>query len=150
MAVSLDETDYVYIVYGVHEREQEGDNRTLTYEYALLEFTYTAPSDEPTEAYTAWIGTWSVDDGTNTDTWTITADKNNETYKISGLVGKTSSTFVVAGFLNNYRRIADYIKTCHKVFYLIGTTIFNPRIPPLCCRFTSNSSFSCARTRNIT
>ena len=97
---SLDETDYVYIVYGVHEREQEGGNRTLTYEYALLEFTYTAPSDEPTEAYTAWIGTWSVDDGTNTDTWTITADKNNETYKISGLVGKTSSTFVVAGFLN--------------------------------------------------
>ena len=97
---SLDETDYVYIVYGVHEREQAGGNRPLTYEYALLEFTYTAPSDEPTEAYTAWIGTWSVDDGTNTDTWTITADKNNETYKISGLVGKTSSTFVVAGFLN--------------------------------------------------
>ena len=97
---SLDETDYVYIVYGVHEREQEGGNRTLTYEYALLEFSYTAPSDEPTEAYSAWIGKWSVDDGANTDTWTITADKNNETYSISGLIARTSANFVVAGFLN--------------------------------------------------
>lgn len=97
---SLDETDYVYIVYGVHEREQEDGNRTLTYEYALLEYSYTKPSDEPTEAYAAWIGKWSVADGTNTDTWTISADKNNETYSISGLVGRTSSSFVVAGFLN--------------------------------------------------
>lgn len=97
---SLDETDYVFILYGVREAEQTGGNRILSYQYALLEFTYTAPSDEPTEAYNAWIGTWSVDDGTHTDTWTITADKNNETYKISGLVGLTSSIFVVAGFLN--------------------------------------------------
>ena len=97
---SLDEGDYVYIVYGVYEREQEGGNRTLTYEYALLEYTYTAPSSEPTEAYNAWIGKWSVADGTNTDTWTITADKTNETYSISGLMGKTSTSFVVSGFLN--------------------------------------------------
>ena len=98
---TLEEGDYVYIVYGVHEREQEGENRTLTYEYVLLEFTYTKPSDEPTEAYSAWIGKWSVADGTNTDTWTITADKSNETYKISGLIGRTSTNFVVAGFLND-------------------------------------------------
>ena len=97
---SLDEGDYVYIVYGVYEREQEGGNRTLTYEYALLEYTYTAPSSEPTEAYNAWIGKWSVADGTNTDTWTITADKTNETYSISGLMGRTSTSFVVSGFLN--------------------------------------------------
>ena len=97
---TLDEGDYVYIVYGVYEREQEGGNRTLTYEYALLEYTYTAPSSEPSEAYNAWIGKWSVADGTNTDTWTITADKSNETYSISGLIGRTSTNFVVAGFLN--------------------------------------------------
>ena len=97
---SLDEGDYVYIVYGVYEREQEGGDRTLTYEYALLEYTYTTPSSEPTEAYSAWIGKWSVADGTNTDTWTITADKSNETYNISGLIGRTSTSFVVSGFLN--------------------------------------------------
>ena len=84
----------------MYEREQEGGNRTLTYEYALLEYTYTAPSSEPTEAYNAWIGKWSVADGTNTDTWTITADKTNETYSISGLMGRTSTSFVVSGFLN--------------------------------------------------
>ena len=98
---SLDETDYVYIVYGVREPEQTGGNRILTYEYALLEYTYTAPSDEPTDAYNAWLGQWSVADGTNTDTWTIAADKNNETYSITGLVGRASSTFAVAGVFND-------------------------------------------------
>ena len=97
---SLDETDYVYIVYGVHERENEDSDRTFTYEYALLEYTYTKPSDEPTEAYLAWIGQWNVADETNTDTWTISANQNNETYSISGLIGKTSSTFVVEGLFN--------------------------------------------------
>ena len=91
---SLDETDYVYIVYGVHEREQEGENRTLTYEYAMLEYTYTKPSDAPTEAYSAWLGKWEVTESSGetpyTDTWTITAKTNNASYTITGLVKRTS------------------------------------------------------------
>lgn len=101
---SLDETDYVYIVYGVIEREQEGGNRTLTYDYALLEYTYTKPSDEPTAAYSAWIGKWSVTDNSatpKTETWTISAKKNNETYTISGVVGKTSSDFDIEGWIDD-------------------------------------------------
>ena len=97
---SLDEGDYVYIVYGVHEREQEGGNRTLTYEYALLEYTYTKPSDEPTAAYNAWLGKWSVTDESKTDTWTISAKENNGSYNISGLIGRTTDAFVVVGLFN--------------------------------------------------
>ena len=97
---SLDETDYVYIVYGVLEREQEGANRTLTYEYALLEYTYTKPSDEPTAAYSAWIGKWSVTDESKTDTWTISAKNNNASYNISGLIGRTTDEYVVLGLFN--------------------------------------------------
>ena len=97
---SLDETDYVYIVYGVNERTEEGADRTFTYEYCLLEYTYTKPSDEPTEAYLAWIGQWSVDDGTNTDTWTISAKENNVSYSIVGLIGKTSASYTVTGTFN--------------------------------------------------
>ncbi|MBQ6175950.1 MAG: hypothetical protein IJK29_01995 [Bacteroidales bacterium] len=91
---SLDETDYVYIVYGVREAEQTGGNRILTYEYALLEYTYVKPSDEPTEAYSAWIGKWTVTESSGdapfTDTWTISAKSNNASYKITGLVKRTS------------------------------------------------------------
>ncbi len=91
---SLDETDYVYIVYGVREAEQTGGNRILTYEYALLEYTYVKPSDEPTEAYSAWIGKWTVTESSGdapfTDTWTISAKNNNASYKITGLVKRTS------------------------------------------------------------
>ena len=94
---SLEETDYVYLIYGVHERTEEGADRTFTYEYCLLEFTYTKPSDEPTEAYQAWIGKWSVEDGTNTDTWTISANKNNASYNIVGLCGRASSYFTISG-----------------------------------------------------
>lgn len=97
---SLDETDYVYIVYGVHEREEEGGDRTLTYEYALLEYTYTKPSDEPSDAYNAWLGKWSVTESSGdapfTDTWTISAKKNNVSYTITGLVKRTS--WEVTGF----------------------------------------------------
>ena len=97
---SLDETDYVYIVYGVLEREEEGGNRTLTYEYALLEYTYTKPSDEPSDAYNAWLGKWSVTetsgDAPFTDTWTISAKKSNVSYTITGLIKRTS--WEVTGF----------------------------------------------------
>ena len=98
---SLSETDYVYIVYGVVERVDEDSDRTFTYEYALLEFTYTQPSDEPTEAYSAWLGQWSVEDGTNTDTWTISAKNNNASYNIVGLCGRTNSVFTVMGTLKS-------------------------------------------------
>ena len=94
---SLEETDYVYIVYGVNEREEEGADRTFTYEYCLLEYTYTAPSGDPTEAYSAWLGQWSVTNESNSDTWTITTKNTNGSYNISGLCGRTSSGFVVTG-----------------------------------------------------
>ena len=91
---SLDETDYVYIVYGIREAEQTGGNRILSYEYALLEYTYVKPSDEPTEAYSAWIGQWTVTESSGdapyTDTWTISAKNNNASYTITGLAKRTS------------------------------------------------------------
>ena len=101
---SLDETDYVYLVYGIREAEQTGGTRILTYEYALLEYTYVKPSDEPTAAYNAWIGKWSVTDNSatpKTDTWTISAKKSNETYTISGVVGKTASEFAIVGWIDD-------------------------------------------------
>ena len=98
---SLDVGDYVYIAYGVTERTEEGGNRTLTYEYCLLEYTYTEPSTEPSEAYLAWVGKWSVADESKTDTWTISAKESNDTYSISGLVGRTSEAFVVEGLFND-------------------------------------------------
>ena len=94
---SLDETDYVYIAYGVNERTEEGADRTFTYEYCLLEYTYSKPSDEPTDAYLSWIGRWSVSDGTDTDTWTISAKTNNVSYGIVGLCGRNSAAFTVTG-----------------------------------------------------
>ena len=97
---SLDEGDYVYIVYGVREAEQTGGNRILSYEYAVLEYTYTKPSDEPTDAYKAWLGKWSVTDESKTDTWTISAKENNASYNISGLVARTAEAFTVVGLFN--------------------------------------------------
>lgn len=90
---SLDETDYVYIVYGIREAEQTGGNRILSYEYAILEYTYTKPSDEPTEAYSAWVGKWSVTDQSDspfTDTWTISAKNSNASYTITGVAARSS------------------------------------------------------------
>ena len=97
---SLDEGDYVYIVYGVREAEQTGGNRILSYEYAVLEYTYTKPSDEPTDAYKAWLGKWSVTDESKTDTWIISAKENNASYNISGLVARTAEAFTVVGLFN--------------------------------------------------
>jgi hypothetical protein len=97
---SLDEGDYVYIVYGVREAEQTGGNRILSYEYAVLEYTYTKPSDEPTDAYKAWLGKWSVTDESKTDTWTISAKENNASYSISGLIARTTEAFTVVGVFN--------------------------------------------------
>ena len=91
---SLDETDYVYIVYGIREAEQTGGNRILTYDYAVLEYTYVKPSDEPTAAYSAWLGKWTVTETSGdepfTDTWTISAKNNNASYTITGLVKRNS------------------------------------------------------------
>ena len=91
---SLNETDYVFILYGIRAAEQTGGNRILSYEYAVLEFTYVKPSDEPTEAYSAWLGQWTVTESSGdapyTDTWTISAKNNNASYTITGLVKRTS------------------------------------------------------------
>ena len=91
---SLNEGDYVFILYGIREAEQTGGTRTLSYEYAVLDFTYVKPSDEPTEAYSAWLGQWSVTETSGetpfTDTWTISAKNNNASYTITGLVKRTS------------------------------------------------------------
>ena len=91
---SLNEGDYVFILYGIRAAEQTGGNRILSYEYAVLEFTYVKPSDEPTEAYSAWIGQWTVTESSGdapfTDTWTISAKNNNASYTITGLVKRTS------------------------------------------------------------
>ena len=100
---SLSETDYVYIVYGVVERADADSDRTFTYEYCMLEYTYTKPSDEPTAAYSAWIGQWSVTESSGdepfTDTWTISPKTNNASYTITGLAKRTS--WEVTGLLSD-------------------------------------------------
>ena len=48
-----------------------------------------APAIIPDEYY-KWIGSWSVNDGTDTDTWVISADQEGLTYRITGIWGYDS------------------------------------------------------------
>lgn len=50
---------------------------------ATLEDTKPGPTDE----YLAWIGDWEVGRGDETDTWTITENKTNTSYTVTGIEG---------------------------------------------------------------
>ena len=73
------------------ERPDENSDRTFTYEYCMLEFSYSLPTD----AYQAWIGKWSVtdsDETPHTDSWTISAKSNNVAYHVKGLGNQSAIT----------------------------------------------------------
>lgn len=72
--------EYILLCVGLDE------NYRPTGEYCRLDYSF----ETPTEAYNAWIGKWTVTDGTNTDTWTISRKQANHTYKITGLFGFNS------------------------------------------------------------
>lgn len=76
--------DYILLSVGIDE------NYRPTGQYCLLNYFF----ETPTDAYNAWIGTWTVvDNGStpNTDTWTITRKHANHTYTVRGLLGYDSS-----------------------------------------------------------
>ena len=76
----------------MNERE-EGGNRTPTFEYCMLEYSF----EVPTEAYNTWLGKWKVFDGDNTDTWTISRKQANHSYIVTGLC-KRSFAVIEAAF----------------------------------------------------
>lgn len=75
--------DYIVLSCGVNHVDKT--DRQLTFEYCLLEYSFEYP------AYKNWLGTWIVNDGTNTDTWTITRKESNKTYNVTGLCGNTTN-----------------------------------------------------------
>ena len=88
---SLAEETYVFIAYGLNERPDPDSDRTPTFEYVMLEYSF----EQPSEAYQAWIGQWSVTDSEATpkvDTWTVSAKITNESYNVAGLGGNGGLT----------------------------------------------------------
>ena len=80
---------YIFLSFGMNERVDESSDRTPTYEYCLMEVSL----EEPTEAYQAWLGQWSVTDDTpKTDTWTVSAKSNNNAYSVKGMGGNSGFT----------------------------------------------------------
>ena len=66
--------------------------------YTYLPNTLTRPNDTGSAAYNAWLGTWSVSRGDATDTWVISQDVADHTYKIDGFEGHDSGFTLMAGF----------------------------------------------------
>ena len=85
--------DYIVLSCGVNHVDKT--DRQLTFEYCLLEYSFEYP------AYKNWLGTWIVDDGTNTDTWTITRKESNKTYNVTGLCGNTTNQKTVEALYTN-------------------------------------------------
>ena len=76
--VSNDE-EYVLLCIGID------DNYRPTGEYCRLDHDFPAP----TQDYLDWVGTWTVSDGTNNDTWKISRRQANHSYTITGIAGQT-------------------------------------------------------------
>ena len=70
--------EYVFVSFGID------DDYRATGEYFQLNYSFETPSDE----YNVWLGTWTVDDGTNTDNWTISRRQANHSYTITGIAGQ--------------------------------------------------------------
>ena len=88
---SLEHGEYVFVAFGMTEREDEGSDRKPTYEYIVAEYNY----DDPTDAFLTWVGQWSVTDASATpytDTWTITPRSVNRTYSLKGIGGNAGLT----------------------------------------------------------
>ncbi len=70
--------EYVFVSFGID------DDYRATGEYCRLDYSFETPSDQ----YNAWLGTWTVTDETNTDTWTISRKQANHSYTITGIAGQ--------------------------------------------------------------
>ena len=81
----VENPDKVFIMCGVNKTGST--NRKCDFDYQILSVTVEDPA---TDAYRAWLGQWTVSDGTNNDTWTIARDNANSSYVITGLAGQTS------------------------------------------------------------
>ena len=73
--------EYVLISVGIDE------NYRPTGAYCRLDYNFAM--EEPSEAYGKWIGKWSVNDGTNSDTWTIARRRANHTYTVTGICNRS-------------------------------------------------------------
>ena len=76
---TANEGDYIYLCIGIDE------NYRPTGEYCRLDYSF----ETPTDAYSAWLGEWTVSDGTNNDTWKISRRQANHSYTITGIAGQT-------------------------------------------------------------
>lgn len=81
----LQDPEKVYIMCGVNKTGST--NRKCDFDYFIYQVTLEDPA---TDSYRAWLGQWTVNDGTNEDTWTISRKKANATYSITGIAGRTS------------------------------------------------------------
>lgn len=88
-----DGAEKVYIMVGVIGTSYS--TRTFTLDYQIKDFIVPDPA---TNDYLAWIGQWNVDDGSNTDTWTIARKETNSSYSITGLAKRS---FEIKGVFNN-------------------------------------------------
>ena len=88
---NLAQDEWVFFVYGMYDRTEEGGLRTPSGAYCMLDYKYFLP----TEAFAYWLGEWEVteNDGTipHTDYWTIETDVLNESYIVTGLCNNTAN-----------------------------------------------------------
>ena len=83
----------VYIMVGVNGTSSS--SRKATFDYQICYFDVPDPA---TDEYKAWLGEWTVSDGSKTDNWTISRKATNESYAISGIAGRSDIDEVVGVF----------------------------------------------------
>ena len=88
----LQDPEKLYIMCGVDKTVSTGRKCDLDY------YVYSTTLEAPTDSYLAWLGQWTVKDGTNEDTWTISYRQANHSYNITGICGRT---YNVVGDYNN-------------------------------------------------
>ena len=86
----------VYIMVNVDSNSK--DDRKFNLDYQINRFTVPDPA---TPSYLAWLGKWSVNNGNNTDNWTITRKGTNKTYTVTGLCGNSSNPKKAEALFNN-------------------------------------------------
>ena len=73
--------EYILLIVGIDE------NYRPTGSYLRLDYNFV--KETPSEEYGKWIGKWSVNDGTNEDTWTVSRKRANHTYLVTGIGGRS-------------------------------------------------------------
>ena len=72
-----------------------GDNKFYTGDYGAVEVQ--VPDVKP--AYYNWLGEWSVPRGDKTDTWIVTVNVPEESFKVSGIAGFDADDYAVGAFV---------------------------------------------------